>query len=230
MGWPGLRTLITGPPYMYPALLKSVGIWCPLTETYINAQADGRRKLGEEVWWYVCVNSPAPWANFFLDQPGAAHRVLFWLTFGRRADGLLYWGVNWWPGFEAQTMKPLPAAKKWPKVPWNDGGRNGDGYLLYPGPRGPLGSLRLEIIRDGVEDYDALRMLAKLLKEKGARVPAPLRERARRALVVSPEVFRSMTEYPADAGAMVKRRRQVNELIVRLSKFNQKGTKKGPPK
>src|SRR5262249_26459067 len=155
-------------------------------------------------------NTTPPWANFFLNQSGATHRVLFWQTFGRRADGLLYWGVNFWPGFESQKVDPLPAAKKWPRVPWNDFGRNGDGYLMYPGPRRPLTSLRLEIIRDGVEDYDALRMLAELLKKKGGRAPASLRERARRALTVSPGVFRSMTEYPTDASAMVARRRQVN--------------------
>jgi hypothetical protein len=227
-GWPGLRTLITAPPPPYDgyrALDKSIGIWCPLTNSYGDAEADGRRKRGEEVWWYVCINTTPPWANFFLNQSGATHRVLFWQTFGHRADGLLYWGVNMWPDFEARTMKPLPAEKKWPKVPWNDGGRNGDGYLMYPGPRGPLTSLRLEILRDGMEDYDALRMLAELLKEKGKRVPASLRERARRALSVSPDVFRSMTEYPSDASAMVSRRRQVNELIVLLSNFNQNGTK-----
>jgi RNA polymerase sigma factor (sigma-70 family) len=213
-GWPELRTLITAPPQRYAALHKSVGIWCPLTAEYWDAEADKCRKRGEEMWWYVCKNTTPPWANFFLDQSGATHRVLFWQTFARRADGFLFWGVNFWPGFEARTMKPPPADKKWPKVPWNDAGWNGDGYFLYPGPNGPLTSLRFEIMRDGVEDYDALRMLADLLAKKGERVPAPLRERARQALAVSPDVFRSMTNYPTDASAMVKRRRLVNELIV----------------
>jgi RNA polymerase sigma factor (sigma-70 family) len=217
-GWPGLRTLITAPPQRYAALHPSIGIWCPLTAEYWDAEAVKCRKRGEEVWWYVCKNTTAPWANFFLDQSGATHRVLFWQTFGRRSDGLLYWGVNFWPGFEARSMKPPPAEKMWPKVPWNDAGGNGDGYFLYPGPRGPLTSLRFEIMRDGVEDYDALRMLEELVKRKGDRFPAQLRERARQALTLSPEVFASMTKYPADAGAMVKRRRLVNELIVLLLK------------
>ena len=61
--------------------------------------------------------------------------------------------------------------------PWGDYGRNGDGYLLYPGPNGPLTSLRFEVMRDGVEDYDALRMLEDLLRQKGDLVPAAVRER-----------------------------------------------------
>ncbi len=224
-GWPGLRTLITASPQRYAALHGSIGIWCPLTAEYWDAEADKCRKRGEQVWWYVCKNSTAPWANFFLDQPGAAHRVLFWQTFARRVDGLLYWGVNFWPGFEVRTMPAPPAAKKWPNVPWHDAGWNGDGYLLYPGPDGPLTSLRLEIVRDGVEDYDALRLLADLLRRHGDRVPAALRDRARRALGLSPDVFRSMTEYPSDAGALVARRRLVNELIVLFGKFNADGNK-----
>jgi hypothetical protein len=214
-GWPELRTLITAPPQTYAALRKHVGIWCPLTPDYTDAEVDKRRKQGEEVWWYVCNGPAAPWANFFLDQPGATPRVLLWQTFGRRSDGLLYWGVNHWPGFEARTMKTPPADKKWPKVPWDDGGRGGDGYLLYPGPRGPLTSIRLEILRDGVEDYDALRMLQELVKRKGSSATAELRQRARQALTLSPEIYASMTKYPTNAGAMVKRRRLVNDLIVR---------------
>jgi Glycoside hydrolase 123, catalytic domain len=220
-GWPGLRTLITAAPQSHVALHKTVGIWCPLTPDYVDAEVDKRRKLSEEVWWYVCNGPATPWANFWLDQPGPTHRVLFWQTFGRRADGLLYWGVNHWPGFEVRTMKTPPADKKWPKVPWDDATRNGDGYLLYPGPRGPLNSVRLEIIRDGVEDYDALRMLQDLVERKGTAAGADLRDRARQALAVSPDVYASMTKYPADAGAMVNRRRIVNELIVRLASLKE---------
>src|SRR5262245_35265929 len=136
-GWPDLRTLITAPPQTHTALHGSVGIWCPLSIHYTEAEAEKRRKQGEEVWWYVCSTPAAPWANFWLDQPGPAHRVLFWQTFARRSDGLLYWGVNHWPAFDVRTSKPAPAGEAWPRSPWGDHGRNGDGYLLYPGPNGP---------------------------------------------------------------------------------------------
>lgn len=216
-GWPGLRTLITAPPQSHVALQGSIGIWCPLTPHYDPAVADARRQLGEEVWWYVCCAPRPPWANFFLDQPGPAHRVLFWQTFQQRADGLLYWGVNHWPDFAARSMDPIPQETRWPAVPWNDGGRKGDGYFLYPGPDGPLTGLRFEIMRDGVEDYDALRLLQDLAKAKGEKAPADLRERVRQALTLGPEISASMTRYPITAEGMVTRRRQVNELIVELS-------------
>ncbi len=214
-GWPGLRTLITT-PIGFPGLEKSIGIWCPLTPHYTDDGATAARARGQEVWWYVCCGPTAPWANFFLNQPGAAHRVLFWQTFGRRSDGLLYWGINHWPDFCARTMDPLPSQQKWPAAPWNDGGRDGDGYFLYPGPQGPLTSLRFEVMRDGVEDYDALRMLEELVAAGPAQDPPELLARARRALQVTPAIYQSMTSYPADAEAMVRRRLEVNRLIERL--------------
>jgi hypothetical protein len=87
-------------------------------------------------------------------------------------------------------------------------------------------------MRDGVEDYDALRMLQDLVKQKGDRVPAQLRDRARKALTLSPEIYDSMTKFPADAGAMVERRRLVNELIVLFLKqpaLNRKRLGRGGP-
>jgi len=48
-------------------------------------------------------------------------------------------------------------------------GRNGDGYLLYP-PKTPsatpvIGSIRLEHLREGIEDYEYLHMLKELVKQ-----------------------------------------------------------------
>ncbi len=215
-GWPGLRTLITATPGGYEGLHGSIGIWCPLSPSYDEKVAAERRKLGEEVWWYVCCGPGAPWANLFLEQPGAAHRVLAWQSFARGVQGLLYWGVNHWPGFDGRTMSPVPAAKRWPAVAWNDGGRNGDGYLMYPGPDGPLGSLRLDILRDGLEDHDALVLLRDRLAAQRDRLPAVLRAEAEAALDLKPAVFRSMTVYPTDGRVMAGRRAKVNELVERL--------------
>ncbi|HJN14374.1 MAG TPA: DUF4091 domain-containing protein, partial [Armatimonadota bacterium] len=106
-----------------------------------------------------------------------------------------------------------------PAAAWNDGGRNGDGYFIYPGPDGPLTSLRFEIMRDGVEDYDCLRMLEELRETKDARIPAKLRQRVDRALTMTPDLYSTMTSYPTDAGAMIQRRREINELIVRMGKL-----------
>jgi hypothetical protein len=37
----------------------------------------------------------------------------------------------------------------------------GDDHLVYPGPMGPLSSIRWEAMRDGIEDYEMLKLLQK---------------------------------------------------------------------
>ncbi len=44
----------------------------------------------------------------------------------------------------------------------------GDGCLIYPLPDGPVGSIRLENIRDGIEDYDYLALLTRVAGRSAA--------------------------------------------------------------
>ena len=104
---------------------------------------------GDELWWYVCIIPQYPYANFFAPYQGALTRVLFWQQYMYNVDGVLYWAVNdWQNGAEWRTM--------------DCGFAYGDGRLLYCGAkygvRGPISSLRLEIIRDGIEDFQYLKM------------------------------------------------------------------------
>jgi hypothetical protein len=95
----------------------------------------------------------AGWPGYVIDRPGAAARAVAWLGWRRGLGGELYYDM-------LQT---------WPGDPWKDVrafGGNGDGTLLYPGlPKDlggrtpfPVESIRLEIIRDALEDLELLRM------------------------------------------------------------------------
>jgi len=110
------------------------------------------KAAGDELWWYVCVIPQDPYANFFTNYQGEASRVLFWQQYMYDIDGCLYWAVNYWTGSEWRTSD-------------NDF-YSGDGLLLYAGHRfgiyGPIGSLRMEYIRDGIEDFEYLTMAEKL--------------------------------------------------------------------
>ena len=72
-------------------------------------------------------------------------------------------------------------------------------------------------MRDGVEDYDALRLLQNLLKENLDRLPDALVGRARNALDIGENISASLTNYPQTVEALLARRRTVNELIVEIS-------------
>lgn len=119
------------------------------------------RAGGDEIWWYVC-GYPylLSYCDFNLHNLGIQHRVLFWQQFAFKVEGLLYWGTNNW---------------EFPGSPWTnpctfDEIRYGDGSLLYNGNEvginGPVGSIRLEMIRDGIEDFEYLTMAKELLPKE----------------------------------------------------------------
>ena len=64
-------------------------------------------------------------------------------------DGFLRWAYNSWP------ENPLTDSRynKWPA---------GDTYFIYPGP---LSSVRLERLREGIQDYEKIRILRKEFAE-----------------------------------------------------------------
>lgn len=185
-----------------------VDIWCPLTANFVEEDAARYVKDGDQVWWYVCCVPAHPYANWFVDYPAADARLLFWMTWKYRVTGFLYYAVNNW---ESNRKQP----KRWPEGPWNAftfDDYNGDGQLIYPGPNGPLSSIRLECIRDGIEDYEYFYLLSQLTKRaKGKDVT-----QARKLLAVDSRVVKSLTDYTADPHVILSARRELAAAIERL--------------
>ena len=71
--------------------------------------------------------------------------------------GLLYWTTVYWQ--KAGNVWTNPATYGEGKHPFN-----GEGSLFYPGADagfpGPVASIRLKQIREGLEDYEYLKLLA----------------------------------------------------------------------
>jgi len=86
------------------------------------------------------------YANRLLDYPLPKTRALPWLVRRLGCKGLLHWGYNFWSPqpFEDVERSSLP---------------HGDSFVVYPGADGPLDSLRWEVLREGIEDYEMLRLL-----------------------------------------------------------------------
>ena len=124
-----------------------------------------------------------------------------------KADGLLYWNTTNWrqgnPWEKADTYR----------------GANGDGSLFYPGPVGPLPSIRLEILRDGVDDYDYLVILEKLLKAHKGKIPEKLRSEAGKLLNIK-AICGDLRNYSRDSEAYLKRREAIGNMIDKLQKYS----------
>ena len=77
-----------------------------------------------------------------------------WLFYRFRQLGFLHWGYNYW--HESQTrnlIDPFTVAdgKKWP------GWAYGDTFVVYPGPDGPIDSIRWEVFHESMQDYRLLQ-------------------------------------------------------------------------
>lgn len=132
---------------------SSMDIWCPILNGF-NEDYDFFKKekeKGKEIWFYVCAWPQGDYANRYIEQPLLKTRLLHWINFKYNATGFLHWGFNAWTEnpFEEASRLLLPDVF----CP------AGDSWIVYPKNGGYLSSLRLEASRDGIADYELLRML-----------------------------------------------------------------------
>ncbi len=124
-------------------------------ERMTKAQAEGSM-----VWQYVCWEPAKPYTNVFVNESGLDHRILFWQQHLVGAQGFLYWSTSWWNALD----DPWTSMVTVPELSMHV---FGDGSLLYNGNKvgidGPCGSVRLEAVRDGLEDCEMLRMATDIL-------------------------------------------------------------------
>ena len=178
-------------------------IWCPKSclfkDEWMKDYMASRREKGDLTWWYCCWEPQLPYANLFIDMEGFYHRVLLWQQYSYGVNGFLYWQTTHW-----ECGSPWDYANM---VPWLSYYCFGDGTLLYNGDRigvdGPVGSLRLEIVRSAIEDYHMLQMAEKAfgreyVEEQISRVTANIREYCddhRLLTKVRTEIGQKLSEY-----------------------------------
>ena len=100
-----------------------------------------RRARGLTTTYYNCCNPPVP--NNFVFSPPVEGRWLGWYTSAHKYDGYLRWAYDAWP---ADPMRDA-RHELWPA---------GDCYLVYPGG---TSCVRFEKIREGIVDYEKIRIV-----------------------------------------------------------------------
>ncbi len=166
--YPEIPTVTTGRDNTYgleSGLDDVVDIWVPLTARYDLERAEAARARGREVWWYICCGPRHPYANWFVEYSALEPRLLWWMTYQQKVPGFLYYTMSRWP----LQKEPIRIDGR-NKTNWNPASfrtYNGDGSLFCAGPDGPITTVRFENIRDGIEDYELLTLLAKRLGDGG---------------------------------------------------------------
>jgi len=128
---------------------------------------------GGEATWYISCDQAYPQPNYFIDAPVLDPVMVPWITARYKMNGILYWAANFWNQTPDPWLDPVTFISGFAC----SGGYvlNGEGSLIYPGNHtkrytgqpdvnGPVSSIRFEMLREGIEDYEYLWML----KEKGA--------------------------------------------------------------
>ena len=215
--FPGLAVGMTETPTPDNAGLFDV--WIPEPTTQNDAWVQDALRRGDRVWWYLCqlpiharYHGPIhACPGMVVDRPAIDHRITYWLAFKQGIEGVAYWAISSWP----------PDFERWPDDPWPpnplakfpySGQHNANGFLCYPGTDGlPWPSIRLKCIRDGLEDYDYLRLLRELSNE------AP-RDSSRRLLDLPPELAMGLRYYNKDPNVLIRMREKVAREIVELSR------------
>jgi len=219
-----------------PGLYGSVDRWCPVTSHYNHERAEERRKEGEHFWWYVCTGPKEPYCTLFIDHYATEMRLWLWQTWKYKVEGILVWQSNYWtsglvfpsPSYQNPYEDPMSYQTGYGRpVGYVGYWGNGDGRFVYPPVEamedetkslsGPVNSIRWEMLREGIEDYEYFWMLkekVKRLKESGG--DSALLAEAEGLLNVPEVVVKSMTEFAIDPQPIYTHREKMARMIEKL--------------
>jgi len=147
---PGIPILWIG-GWVYPDLIGRVDIWGPNVKAFESNTYAERRAAGDAVWTY----SNSLW---LIDTPPLGARALGWAYAKYGISGVFFYSLNKW------SQNPY-------EMPRNNATRNGDPMFFYPhsgGVKGELvNSIRIEMLRDGWDDWEYIQLLRTLVKKAG---------------------------------------------------------------
>jgi len=160
----------------------------------ITATAPDFVREGMPAWVYFCCGPRGRYLQRLYDTPLIKTRMAGWLFYRNQARGFLHWGYNYW--YKRQTTQLIDPylvsdGLSWPSLAY------GDPFQVYPGPDGPVDSLRWEIFAESLQDY-ALLQASELAPNDPALAD-----------------IRDYADFPRDAGWIRLRRA---ELLARLDR------------
>ncbi len=195
---PGVRTIEpVGAKQDLAFMEKTVDIWVPQLGTFDDKLAEFTRHVqnGGDVWFYTCLAPKGRYPNRFIDYSLVKVRILHWINFKYDFRGFLHWGGNFWGPEPLKDTQPVINNGRTYLPP-------GDAYITYPNRarRSLYSSIRLEQMREGIEDFGLLSELNR--RDKKA------------AKALAGEMVTTFTDYVRDA----KRFREIHRrLLEKLS-------------
>ncbi len=196
---PGVRTMdAVDAENMPQELQKYCDLWVPQLGRFDNQMELIRNRIqdGHEVWFYTCLFPNKRYLNRLIDYPLLKVRLLHWLNFRYSLAGYLHWGWNYWTPEPVNDTQPVIDANTELLPP-------GDAFIVYPDRtnKSVFSSIRLEAMREGIEDYELLRLLDRADPAEAAGL--------------SQAAIGSFTEYPRTPAEFRRIERRLLEALSR---------------
>lgn len=231
---PGLTTFIT--EHVSGQDISDVtDISCTIWHRLDHDKIERMNEQGLEHWSYLCTWPKSPWISLFIDHDAVNLRMWLWASYQHNLKGILIWETTYWNSKEAsppgylqnpweETMS-FVTGYGWPMGKQTIWG-NGDGRFFYPLNRDPnndpatytgkpVPSLRLEILRDGIEDYEYFVLLEELVNSPKNR-NRKLVDEARELLTIPEVIYSDEKTYSKNPQDLLEYRIKLAEYIIKL--------------
>lgn len=157
---------------------NSINSWASHTVEYDLSVVKKYQDMGIKVWIYgpmLYESKVNSWvgSSTFLDMPLVNDRAISWSCWKYRAFSWISWGAgaSWVKGWYDPERKDASKGKSESDAEFTYKKINGNARLIYapgvvPNVDGPCPSIRLKAMRDGIQEYEYMRMLAE--RDKGS--------------------------------------------------------------
>jgi hypothetical protein len=157
----------------------------------------------KNLWaYYCCCEYKDHLSNRFFNMPSARTRIIGLQMFKYDIKGFLHWGYNHW-----YSQKSLKRINPYQITDADYGFPSGDAFLVYPGKNGPISSIRMEVLREAMQDMRALTLLEQAIGKE--EVITYLEED-----MSSPMTF---NHYETDNTWLISKRDQINQLLKQIT-------------
>ena len=212
-------------------------ISCTIWDKLDHEKSRKMHERGQEYWSYICTVPKSPWITSFIDHDAVNLRMWLWGSYKHKLKGILIWAINYWNSNAASPVGYLQNPWENPmsyrsayQVPlgiqhhWG----NGDGRFFYPLNRDPnndsktyvgypVPSFRLELLRDGLEDYEYFIMLENLVNGKKGKKNIRVEE-ARKLLEIPEYIYADEKTYSKNPIDILEYRKKLAESILLIQK------------
>jgi len=219
-----------------PEIMDVTEIGCPVLAKFDPKKSEEWIAKGRQMWSYLMTWPKEPHVNLFIDSDAINLRMWLWMSYRYHLTGILVWNSNMWNADGCSPEGVLQNIWEDPMTYMDGHGTpkgsaaeygNGDGMFFYPPNRdpnndkskyltGPVPSLRLEIMREGIDDYDYMMMLENCIK-KARPDQQNLVKKAKQLLNFGADVFVDEKQYTKNPSVLQKYRLQMGDLLNAFS-------------